>query len=380
MDFTAHNKEARAVWDSFYAGAPIRMPVMLGLNPRYYLLDPALNKDNISFRRYTEDAITMAKVQLAFNEYRCQNLYADDQMGLPDVWNIYADLQNVGDGVYFGGELWYPDGSTPAVKPFLTEDNRDAFISDKLPDPFGGVLGMARDHVAKMREYAETHTYLDRPINVNWCSAISTDGPMTAACDIMGTAEFCMSLYDDDGYAQKLLAFITEGIIYRIKEWKKFFGYAETSKGCSFADDSIALISTDAYEELIMPHHVRIIEAMSDDLSATNSIHLCGDATRHFKLLRDKLNVYNFDTGFPVKHGELVKELGPDVTVSGGPHIDLLLHGTPDQVAAETKRIIDEVKPHTKRFIMRDGNNIAPKTPAENIRAMYETVREYGQY
>jgi len=33
-----------------------------------------------------------------------------------------------------------------------------------------------------------------------------------------------------------------------------------------------------------------------------------------------------------------------------------------------------------KRFIMREGNNLASLTPVENIVAMYESTKEYGRY
>jgi hypothetical protein len=59
-------------------------------------------------------------------------------------------------------------------------------------------------------------------------------------------------------------------------------------------------------------------------------IHACGDATRHFRTLRDKLGVYEFDTGFPIDWGELRRELGPEVTIWGGPSIMVLKDGRPE--------------------------------------------------
>jgi len=47
-------------------------------------------------------------------------------------------------------------------------------------------------------------------------------------------------------------------------------------------------------------------------------IHLCGDATHHFKFLKEHLRVNSFDTGFPVDHGELRQELGTEVQMTGG--------------------------------------------------------------
>ena len=146
----------------------------------------------------------------------------------------------------------------------------------------------------------------------------------------------------------------------------------------SFADDSIALLSSAMYEDLVLPMHQKLVRALTTE-RARISIHLCGDATRHFKTLADKLGIVSFDTGFPVAHGELVARLGPDIVVQGGPHIELLRTGTIAAVTAETKRILFEVKNKTKRFVLRDANNVAPGTPLENLRAMYDACRAWGQ-
>ena len=106
------------------------------------------------------------------------------------------------------------------------------------------------------------------------------------------------------------------------------------------------------------------------------SIHLCGDATRHFLTLRDRLNINSFDTGFPVDFASVRRDLGPAVQINGGPHIELLLRGTPSQVQSETRRILSSGVLAGGRFLLREGNNLAPFTPLENIEAMYNAGRE----
>ena len=87
-----------------------------------------------------------------------------------------------------------------------------------------------------------------------------------------------------------------------------------------------------------------------------------------------------FDTGFPVDHGRLRRELGPEVRISGGPHVELLRTGTPKQVRAETKRILQSGIMEGGKFVLREGNNLAPGTPPENVAAMYGACKEYGVY
>ena len=109
-------------------------------------------------------------------------------------------------------------------------------------------------------------------------------------------------------------------------------------------------------------------------------IHLCGDATRHFVTLRDELNVQSFDTGFPVDFGKLRRELGPDVEIMGGPPVADLLHGTPESVYEKSKQILLSGIKEGGRFILREGNNLPPCTPVENLEAMYRACLDYGTY
>jgi len=89
-------------------------------------------------------------------------------------------------------------------------------------------------------------------------------------------------------------------------------------------------------------------------------------------------NVY--DTGFPVDHGALRRELGPDIAISGGPHIGLFTGGTPEQLFAETKRILLSGIKHGRKFGLREGNNLPPCVPLENLRAVYQGCIEHGCY
>ena len=93
-----------------------------------------------------------------------------------------------------------------------------------------------------------------------------------------------------------------------------------------------------------------------------------------------RLHVVSFDTGYPIDHRKVAQELGPAVQIQGGPTAGLLLSGSREEVAEETVRIIRAVKDVTRRFVLRDANNVSPGTPLENIRVMYDKVREAGVY
>jgi uroporphyrinogen-III decarboxylase len=209
-------------------------------------------------------------------------------------------------------------------------------------------------------------------------SGMSTDGPLTVACNVRGASQFLLDLVMQPELATELLHYITDATVMRIKTYRKRLGQPEKSPSFGFADDSIQLISTDLYEEMVLPHHKKLVSELSG--GEPGGIHLCGDSTRHFRLIRDELNVMSFDTGYPVDFGALRETLGPDVEIQGGPSVPFLQAATADETAQETKRILQSGIMRGGRFILREGNNLAPDIPDENLWAMYETVREYGRY
>ncbi|HEY3297326.1 MAG TPA: uroporphyrinogen decarboxylase family protein, partial [Armatimonadota bacterium] len=185
-----------------------------------------------------------------------------------------------------------------------------------------------------------------------------------------------MDFYDDPEYAKELLEFITEATIRRIKAWRRYLGQPEKTPEFAFADDSIQLISEATYREFVLPCHRRLVNELGE--GGRGFIHLCGDASRHFKMLRDELNIYSFDTGFPVDFAWLRKELGLEVEIFGGPHIEFLRTTTPEQVCEKVRSILSSGICQGGKFVLREGNNLAPLTPVENIQAMYDTLRGHA--
>ncbi|MHB0938582.1 MAG: uroporphyrinogen decarboxylase family protein [Armatimonadota bacterium] len=380
MDFTRHNEEQAAVWAAFHAGKPTRVPMGIAANPRMLLLDPALNEKRYSFKDYFENPAAQLETELEFQYWYRHAVPADIERGLPEQWTVSPAFQNSYDAAWFGAPLTYFNNEVPDTRPILTDDNKNLLFDRGLPDPFGGFMARVRDFLEAFREMADGMTFHDRPVTVaNSAPALSFDGHMTVACNLRGATEFCLDLYEDPDYAQELMAFIEEAVVARQRAWRNYLGQPELKDVLWFADDSIALLSCDTYRELILPHHKRYV---TTDMApgAPVYIHLCGDSSRHFVTVRDELGAFSFDTGFPIDHGKIRRELGPDITIHGGPHVELLLHGTPGEVAAETRRILHSGVMEGGKFILKEANNLAPRTPMANLQAMYDTCKAEGVY
>lgn len=382
LDVRIHNAEAQLVWEAYRAGHPIRVPVILGTDTRFFLLE---NEDvnpggRLSFREYSEDPIVMMDFQLRAAEWRANSVahFCDDQAGTPERFTVTVDMQRYFDAGFFGAPVEYPPNQTPTTPPILSGGNKYRLFDEGLPDPLsGGIFSRAhRFYEAMAQRIRNGFTYQQRPVVIA-PFGLETDGPLTVAMNLRGV-ELHTDMYDDPDYVHALLDFITEGTIARIKAHRRFFGLPEVSDAWNYADDAVEMISTEMLQEYVLPAHRKLKEALTT--ADRISIHLCGNAARHFRLLRDALGVYSFDTGYPVDLGQLREELGPEVELLGGPRVSLLLQATPDQVSAETKRILQSGVMAGGRFILREANDLAPGTPLENLRAMYDAARTYGLY
>ncbi len=64
----------------------------------------------------------------------------------------------------------------------------------------------------------------------------------------------------------------------------------------------------------------------------------------------------------------------------GGVPVAHLLSETPAQVYARTVDILQSGIMRGGKFILKEANNLPPRTPPANIEAMYRAAREAGIY
>ncbi len=381
IDFDAHNQEVQEVWDAYNAGKPIRVPLVLGVNIRYYLFTPWLNPKKLTFQEYFDNPDLMLETQVEFQHYVRHNLLFDGEMGMPkDSWGgVYVDFQNTYEASWFGCPMRFHENQVVDTEPILNDDNKRMLFDQGIPDPFtGGSMGLNMEYYERMKEKLLDYIYMGLPVAGVSPIGLGTDGPFTAAANLRGSSEICMDLYEDPQYARDLLAYITDATIVRIRAYRKLLGHDLKPKCWGFADDSIQLLSPAMYREFVLPCHKRLVSELAGE--GPHSIHLCGDATRHFRTIRDELNVKAFDTGFPVEFGWLREELGPDVQINGGPSVQFLMAVTPDEVREECRRILATGVMTGEKFLLREGNNLSPGITEENVAAMHSAAKEFGSY
>ncbi|HOE12592.1 MAG TPA: uroporphyrinogen decarboxylase family protein [bacterium] len=402
LDLDRHNAEVRDLWQAYREGDPSRCPIVFGINPRLYLQDPKLNTEGITFREYVLNPDVMFQVQLKHQYYVRHHIPQDQEMGLPrskwgymlgrcDVqqgeedessgWTIYVDFQNVYEGAWLGCPVEFPGhNESPYCVPLLTDDKKELLFDRGIPDPFkdGGWIERNIRTQERMMELAKTTVFQGKPVNQEVeLSGTGTDGPFTAYCELRGAENACLDMALDPEYFHCMMSFLTEAISTRIRAYRQYMGREIIQPTFTFADDCVELLSVEMYREHVLPYHKRLIEMFTN--GRDNSIHLCGNASRLFKIIKDELKVLHFDTGYPIDHGAVRRELGPEVEIFGGPRVEFFL-GEVGPLLSETRRILDSGVREGKKFVLREGNNLPPRCPLENLWEFYLKGREWGRY
>jgi len=384
QDFPAHNEEVQAVWAAYNAGNPVRVPVALCVDPRFYLLDEHLNPGlRIAFEDYCRNPDLTAGSQLWMADYFNFLIapHSDYPAGLPERYTVKVDTQRYFEAAYLGAPVLFPERQDPFTQPILAADKKNALLDRGLPsDPLLGWGDAHREilqiHEALLEWVQRNPTHRGRPVEVGAFN-FETDGLLTVATQLRGV-ELYTDFYTDPDYVRELLDFIVEATIMRIRAYRAFFGFPEKADRWNYADDSIQMISTDMLREFMLPPYRRMKGALTT--AERIAIHLCGDTARHFKILRDELGVYSFDTGFPIDFAQVREALGPEVEICGGPRATLLGTESPEWVREECTRILRSGVLEGGRFILTDASDVAPSTPLENLAAMYEAAHAIGRY
>lgn len=371
--------EKEAVWKAYHDRKPTRVPMLLATNDRVALLDRRIDAAGLTFKDVFTDAKAMLMVMLHW-KYLCRKRYhrfCDWPMDDENPWTVDINFHNVADAMFFGCPVHYRPGEVPDTMPILNDDNKRSVFDIDISDPLARPpYRTACEFYESLTDYVKGKTFLGRPIVVNAPDFNGTDGPLTIAMNIRGH-DILVDMVDDPEYAHQLFRFILDMTLNRRKGFARKYNLALS--GSWMADDSIALISVEQYREMLLPHHRYFYEAV-ESKPGQRSIHLCGDATRHFPTLHKELGVTSFDTGFPVNFAELRKTLGPDVEIWGGVEVGLLVTGTPEQVYERSKSILTSGIMTGGRFVFREGNNLPPNVPWANLAAMYQAVFDFGKY
>ena len=152
--------------------------------------------------------------------------------------------------------------------------------------------------------------------------------------------------------------------------------------GTDFGTQRGPFISVDAYRRLFKPFHKAVNDWVHQHTPWKTFIHSCGSVEA---FLEDFIDA-GFDVLNPVQCSaadmapETLKERYGDRIAFWGGGVDTqqtLPFGTADEVRAEVRERI-RIFGRGGGFVFNTIHNVQSSTPAENLVALYETVREHG--
>ena len=149
------------------------------------------------------------------------------------------------------------------------------------------------------------------------------------------------------------------------------------------ADQRGSLVSHEVYQRLIKPRHRRYFELVRAHTSATILYHSCGAVG---SLIPDFIDL-GIDFVNPVQVSArgmdtawLKQQYGRQIGFWGG--IDtarVLPFGTPEEVGAEVRQRIRDLAPDGA-YVLAAVHHIQPDVPPENVVAIFDAGRTFGQY
>ena len=203
---------------------------------------------------------------------------------------------------------------------------------------------------------------------------------------MVGLEKGLMAMHLDRRFAERLVGHVTESYMQAASEYLDQVG--EYLDVFMFGDDICAqdnwLISPKLYVDLIKPRHREIFDLVHQKTDAQLLFHSCGAV---FDLIPHLIEI-GVDIVNPVQVSakgmdtrRLKQTYGNDVTFWGG-SVDTqhtLPFGTPEQVADEVRRRIDDLAPGGG-FVFASIHNIQALVPSENVIAAFDTAADHGRY
>ena len=230
----------------------------------------------------------------------------------------------------------------------------------QVPDPCGGGRMLDRVKAAALfKEKVGTDLVVE-----GW-----VEGPCALAVDLRGAYALMTDFYDDPAFVDDLMTFATDVAIA--------FARAQRDAGVDLmgvGDAASSLVGASVFNRMILPHHVRLVEALSAIGLRTRS-HICGNTTR-FCAARASIgyDILDIDSQVPMEVAR--SKMGPNAVILGNiPTVAVMEQGAPDAVRAAAAECYRLCGP---RHIISAGCEVPRGTPVENMNALREYACSLG--
>lgn len=353
---------------------PDRVPVWPAINYRFLL--PMVGG---RFRDYYADPETMLRSQILGQKWLMEHVKTD-QYTITGAWvGAWTDFQNTTEASSMECEVFFPDNDIPWVGPGWIKTDADLRRLEKIDVTRNGLNGRQVAFRRAMMAVAEKYPvrFQGGPVfypGADPALTHTSHGPFGVAADLMGQTEMFSAIIERPDFTRELMRIVTDKII----AWLDFC-WAEmkiSHRDFAWTDDLAAYLSPKIYREMVLPFEKKL----RFHFDGWASMHMCGRTNHLLRIFADDVRIKELQGfGWEVDLDLIGEVMGGRVVLLGNVSPLTIAAGAPDQVKAETRRVIEKLGRY-RGLIIQDGNNIAPGSPVENINAMMEAAEEYGRY
>jgi uroporphyrinogen decarboxylase len=194
----------------------------------------------------------------------------------------------------------------------------------------------------------------------------SLKGPFSLASFLHGIDKFLEDLLTDPGRAHEFLRIATDNQV----------AYADAivkAGGIPFVGDPVAsgsLVSPEMFREFARPYLEQLIRSIHES-GAKAGLHICGETKRLLADMTatgaDFLSIDEMDLALARQ------EVGDKTVLMGNVSTNLLLDGTPEQIAAAAKECLER---GGRSLILSSSCDVPTDAPKENVHALVAAARE----
>lgn len=293
--------------------------------------------------------------------------------GQVEAYRYYGhDFINIGPGLAgipeaFGAKVVIPAASTPYVTGPAIEQLADV-ASLKSPDP---------ESTARLPIFLDAAERALREVGDEVLVTMTLGGPFTTACNIFGTERLLRELRRNGPLVHQLLRRATDAIVE--------FAKAAIARGAriGLADPTASgsVIGLKVFESFALPYLTEVVGAITDATGGiAPSLHVCGRTQAIWRQLADT-GASGLSLDDVVDLGDAKAAVGSRVALIGNirPTATMFL-GTPKDVRANARECLAKAHDNPKGFILGMGCGLPVNAPKDNVRALVDAAREYGQY
>ncbi|GMR02819.1 MAG: hypothetical protein BMS9Abin20_1170 [Acidimicrobiia bacterium] len=281
-----------------------------------------------------------------------------------------------GDAIIAGTDLFNPVENLgaemdylPYAQPSLVEHPcptkeqfyrvRDEYYANGFDPSKGRVTNVAREiQIFIENGYKDTHVIV-APVG----------GPVTTAELMTGSSEFFSYMAEDPEYAQEVLELATE-VVKNVARVYFEAGVDAINLLDPFA--SCDVLSPELFREFALPGQKEVFRYIAEDVGGVGMTHVCAYIEPILEDLAGS-GAANVNGDFYPGIDEAKRAIGGSISLMGSVSpFSTLLTGTPDDVAAEVKKLAAEVG-YNGGFIAMPGCDIDWTIPAENLDALVQT-------